>query len=85
MAGATTHGILYAAFGIVDDKGDIIKDAKKGVDDETVVFLTVGGSDQIQSVADASQRGRIVLRLSGGRNGGGSVRGASVPVFLGRR
>ena len=31
MAGATTHGILYAAFGIVDDKGDIIKDAKKGV------------------------------------------------------
>ena len=31
MAGATTHGILYAAFGIVDDKGDILKDAKKGV------------------------------------------------------
>ena len=29
MAGATTHGILYAAFGIVDDKGDILKDAKK--------------------------------------------------------
>ena len=31
MAGATTHGILYAAFGIVDDKGDILKDTKKGV------------------------------------------------------
>lgn len=28
MAGSTTHGIRYAAFGIIDDNGNILKDSK---------------------------------------------------------